>query len=629
MAKYIKQDSENGYIEDSAEIQALKFNNVRHSVLGCMMGDFDENGLYYVKPEISKELIAMPKYIVDTMDNIEICHSVVKLDKQISYMVVFEGDKATLYLIEKMSYEANFSLNSGSWSNVNEYVLDQVQTSGEINRQMIYLKWNIQSFPGNIIDIFNCDPEILEKYFNIVNRFKYNLKANTILLEKQEELEEIEAEYTLDVFAILNDYPELKAAIEKQLQETLTEKKDFFKLDKPNFSKTLNEALEKAIEDNIQVLSESEQEKFNEEKHGALVKANIKRYDIIELNKEKFNDKEQANSVLQVNAGDVKFESLQELAEKFVKAQKQAEEKLQAKAEEICEQAYGESTLKVVQVVEKIVTKETVQNLVSAATAEKIKQKQEQAKSDKVENKATNNAAPQAASEQKKDSKAKAPAKKPAAKKAAAKGGAKPKSDGGGKKPAAKKPSLDAVKKALKEAQDAAKLAEKYAKEAESAISHKLAAEYAEKAEKAAKLAEAAYEKAKKAAGKDSAAAKLVKDAKTASDNAVKSASRAKNIAEIKKKKAKSTGVGSLVGGAVERKENSIEKNPRQTSVPRTSSINVSLMGGSKFSKQTTVAYGKTEIAQHAVVIASGKIADVNLSNKPQVNADLNNNLGV
>lgn len=616
MAKYIKQDSENGYIEDSAEIQALKFNNVRHSVLGCMMGDFDENGLYYVKPEISKELIAMPKYIVDTMDNIEICHSVVKLDKQISYMVVFEGDKATLYLIEKMSYEANFSLNSGSWSNVNEYVLDQVQTSGEINRQMIYLKWNIQSFPGNIIDIFNCDPEILEKYFNIVNRFKYNLKANTILLEKQEDLEEIEAEYTLDIFAILNDYPELKAAVEKQLQETLTEKKDFFKLDKPNFSKTLNEALEKAIEDNIQVLSESEQEKFNEEKHGALVKANIKRYDIIELNKEKFNDKEQANSVLQVNAGDVKFESLQELAEKFVKAQKQAEEKLQAKAEEICEQAYGESTLKVVQVVEKIVTKETVQNLVSVATAEKIKQKQEQAKSDNVENKATNNAAPQAASEQKKDSKA--PAKKPAAKKAAAKGGAKPKSDGGGKKPAAKKPSLDAVKKALKEAQDAAKLAEKYAKEAEIAISHKLSAEYAEKAEKAAKLAEAAYEKAKKAAGKDSAAAKLVKEAKTASDNAVKSASRAKTIAEIKKKKAKGVGAGSLITSAVERKDNASQKTPTKT----VASVSVTLMGGTKFGRQTTHAYGN-------VTVQSGVKPNFQTGVTPkrqQLNIDTNSN---
>ena len=34
MAQYLKPDCELGYVEDSAEIAYLKFNNLRHSILG-------------------------------------------------------------------------------------------------------------------------------------------------------------------------------------------------------------------------------------------------------------------------------------------------------------------------------------------------------------------------------------------------------------------------------------------------------------------------------------------------------------------------------------------------------------------------------------------------------------------
>ena len=48
-----------------------------------------------------------------------------------------------------------------------------------IDRNVIYAKWNIKTNPGNIIDIFNCDDSVLEKYFGIVNRFKYSKSSNT------------------------------------------------------------------------------------------------------------------------------------------------------------------------------------------------------------------------------------------------------------------------------------------------------------------------------------------------------------------------------------------------------------------------------------------------------------------
>ena len=285
MAQYLKPDSALGYIEDSAEIEYLKMNNLRHTVLGCMLGDFDEVGNYVVSPDVVRELISMEKYIVESYDNIELCKSELKLDKQISFMVTFEGNRATLALIEKMNYEANFAINSGSYSDINEYVLDTVETSGEINRNALYLKWNIKSTQGNIVDIFNCDDSVLEKFFGIVNRFKYLLKANTVLLEKEEALEEVEAEYANEIFAILNHYPKLQKEVLKTIKTNLEEKKNAVSVKKPYFAKTLNEVVENAIQKNIGVLEEKEQKEFVQEKRNAVVTLNIKREDILEVEK--------------------------------------------------------------------------------------------------------------------------------------------------------------------------------------------------------------------------------------------------------------------------------------------------------------------------------------------------------
>lgn len=283
MSQYLKPDSELGYIEEQAEIENLKFNNARHSILGCMLGDFDETGAYIVSAEIVKELIDMPKYIVETMDNIEICKGVLKLDKQIAFMVTFEGNKATLSLIEKLNYEANFALNSGTYSNINEYILDTVETSGEINRNAIYLKWNIGNYEGDTVDVFNCDPAVLEKYFGIVNRFKYLLKANQELLEKEVDLEEIEAEYSNEVLSILRRYPKLYEQVMAQIRTSFEEKVNAITYEKPNFTKTFNELLENAIHSNISVLSAQEIEEFNAEKRNAIVNMNIKKYEQLEM----------------------------------------------------------------------------------------------------------------------------------------------------------------------------------------------------------------------------------------------------------------------------------------------------------------------------------------------------------
>jgi len=330
MAKYLKSDSEKGYVEDYVDIQALKFDNVRHTALGNMLGDYDNEGNYVIVPEIVNELLAMPKYVVEVMDNLEICLSIVKFDKQLTFLVAFEGEKATLSLLEKVSFEANNKLDAGTWSNVNEYVLDVVETIGEVDRQALYMKWNIQAFPGNVIDIFNCEDGLLAKYFNIINRIKYNMEVKSALLEKEDELEEVESEYALDMFNILQGYPELLKLIQTQLKKEITEKKDFLKLDKPNFAKTFNELLTKTVDGNVGKLSEFERSNFESDKRNVKIKSNIKKYDAINVQEEKFeleDGKTTDKKLIKIPAEGYKYKTFEGSATSLAKAEKDANNK--------------------------------------------------------------------------------------------------------------------------------------------------------------------------------------------------------------------------------------------------------------------------------------------------------------
>ncbi|MBR4998372.1 MAG: hypothetical protein IKY10_00690, partial [Clostridia bacterium] len=280
--------------------------------------------------QIVQELINMDKYIIETMDNIEICKSVLKLDKQITFAVTFEGNKATLSLLEKLSYEANFSINSGTYSNINEYVLDSVETSGEINRNAIYTRWHIGSFEGNVVDIFNCDDAILEKYFGIVNRFKYLLHANTVLLNKESQIEEIESGYANEMFDVINHYPKLQDAVMKQIAETLKQKKDAISINKPNFAKTFNELLDNAIQSNLGVLEEQEKQAFQTEQRNVVVNLNVKRAEIIDFEKISYEDKKDAEfapKIIKIKTdNNYQNKSITELGEEFVGAYRKTTE---------------------------------------------------------------------------------------------------------------------------------------------------------------------------------------------------------------------------------------------------------------------------------------------------------------
>lgn len=276
MSQYVKNDCEQGFVTDNAEIDSLKFNNLRHTILGCMLGDFDVEGNYVVDPVIVNELIAMPKYIVDTVDNIDVCSSVIKLDKQITFFVTYEGEHAVLTLAEKVNFQANFKTNSGLFSNINEYVLDTFETSGVVDKNAVYSKWNISTFTGNALDVFNMDEETLAQYVGIVNRFKYLMKANQILLKNENKHEEIESDYAVQILQIVSRYPELKKCVDAKVKEVVSKQPSVLRLDKPFFAKTVNEIVSQTIENNLNVLTDSEKQEFQVEKRNIVLERNLK-----------------------------------------------------------------------------------------------------------------------------------------------------------------------------------------------------------------------------------------------------------------------------------------------------------------------------------------------------------------
>ncbi|MBE7076719.1 MAG: hypothetical protein E7374_02375 [Clostridiales bacterium] len=283
MAKYLRQDGVEGYLGDAQEIEYAKFNNLRHTVLGCMLGDYNANGEYVISPEICAELINCSKYIVDTVGEIDICKSDLKLDKQLTFMISFEGNVATLTLAEKVCFEANYRINSGVFYNINEYFLDEIVFPGDVNKNIAYRKWNVGTFGGESLNVFHMDEETKATLFNTVNRFKYLVQANKVFLEKERDLERVEGDYFLKINEILKRYPKLQKLVQVEFKEAMEEKKDFLRTDKPNLSKTLNEIIEHVIENNIEDIPKEEKEDFLREKREAQTEINVKRSEILDI----------------------------------------------------------------------------------------------------------------------------------------------------------------------------------------------------------------------------------------------------------------------------------------------------------------------------------------------------------
>ena len=320
MANYLKQGAEEVFITDSAEIGRARLNNLRHTILNYMLGDFDEHGVYTVDPEIRKELISMKKYIVNTIDNMEVCQSEVRLFKPITFLVSFDEDCATLSLIEKISHLGNNKGNGGSYSDINEYILDRIETSGVINRQNVFRKWNISDQGGSALDITSLDNETKAQLFGLADRFKYLLYVNAIFLEREKQLEERDLAYSEALKKLISAYPNLNKAVEKTINDKIKDKKKFIRIDKPFVAKTLSEVLEQALEENMSALNPEEVKSFNLQKHEILNISNQQFDEILPIEIAKPNENsENSVGIVRLNT-DIAFEtrSLNENGEEVV-----------------------------------------------------------------------------------------------------------------------------------------------------------------------------------------------------------------------------------------------------------------------------------------------------------------------
>ncbi len=264
--KYIKFDSDKGFLDNKDDINYFSTNQMRKVAFGKMLGDFDENGLYVINEKIVQELIKMPKVIVEIIDGTDLIRSKVKADAFFHFILTVEDNKVSFKLLEKIHYQSNRDFNSGIYNNINEYVLDEViVTDKDFNRNALYEKYNISvDNDGEVLSIFDMDELSLALYYNLVEKLKINYLVQNGLILKEKELESIEADYFESVLSALEEFKEFGDKITAGVKKELAEKHTFVIVSKPFFQHTVNEILDEYIDRFIQELTVEQREQFVE-----------------------------------------------------------------------------------------------------------------------------------------------------------------------------------------------------------------------------------------------------------------------------------------------------------------------------------------------------------------------------
>lgn len=262
--KYIKPDSEKGYLEDKDDINYFATSQMKKVAFGCMLGDFDENGVYVVSEKIVNELIKMPKVIVENVEGTDLIRSKVKADAFFHFILSIEGNKARLSLLEKINYHSNRNLNSGAYSNINEYLLDEmIVPDKDVNRDALYQKYNIATEDdGDVLSIFDMDELSIALYYNLIGKIKLNYLMQNKLVLCEKEGEQIEADYFEAVLESVSGYKDFENKLLEEFKASLAEKHSFVIPSKPFYQATINEILDGVIDANVQDLSEEDKNAF-------------------------------------------------------------------------------------------------------------------------------------------------------------------------------------------------------------------------------------------------------------------------------------------------------------------------------------------------------------------------------
>ena len=264
--KYLKFDSEKGYLDNKDDINYFATSQMRKVAFGGMLGDFDENGLYVIKEKIVQELIKMPKVVVEMVEDADLIRSTIKADSFFHFMLSIEDNKAVFKLLEKLQYQSNRTFNSGLYSNINEYVLDEVIIPDkDFDRNALYQKYNISTENnGDVLSIFDMDELTLAIYFNIVEKLKGNYLVRNELILQEKKLEDVEADYFEEMLTILSEFEDFNSKVISEMQDELAEKHSFVIISKPFYQHTVNEILDGCIESFINTLSPEQKQQFVE-----------------------------------------------------------------------------------------------------------------------------------------------------------------------------------------------------------------------------------------------------------------------------------------------------------------------------------------------------------------------------
>ncbi len=262
--KFVKFDSEKGYIDNKDDINYHISNLMRKVAFGKMLGDFNENGLYVINSKIVEELIKMPKVIVEIIEGADLIRSKVKADSFFHFILTIEDNKAIFKLLEKIPYQSNRDFNSGAYSNINEYILDEVIIPDkDFNRNALYEKYNISiENDGEALSIFDMDELSIALYYNLVEKLKIDYLVQNALILKEKQLESIDADYFEAVLSVLAEYKEFGGKVKSSVKKDLAEKHNFVIISRPFFQKSVNEILDSYIDVYMQDLTVEQQEEF-------------------------------------------------------------------------------------------------------------------------------------------------------------------------------------------------------------------------------------------------------------------------------------------------------------------------------------------------------------------------------
>lgn len=262
--KYVKFDSEKGYLDNKDDINYFATHQLRKVAFGKMLGDFDENGLYVINQKIVEELLKMPKVIVEMVEEADLIRSKVKADTFFHFILTIENNKASLKLLEKIYYQSNKDFNSGVYSNINEYVLDEVKVlDKDFDRNALYQKYNISTEnDGEVLSIFDMDELSIALYYNIIEKLKVNYLVQNELMLKEKQIEKIEADYFEAMLGILAEFEDFGNKVATGVKKDLAEKHTFVISSKPFFQKTVNEVLDSHIDLYTPELSPEQKEQF-------------------------------------------------------------------------------------------------------------------------------------------------------------------------------------------------------------------------------------------------------------------------------------------------------------------------------------------------------------------------------